>query len=59
MMQHKLNFTTDELVVIREAINSITIKGSDSIVVGNTLSKVIGEINKAIVNEREKIDPKA
>lgn len=36
----KISFTREELIVMREAIHAITIKGADSVLVGNALSKI-------------------
>jgi hypothetical protein len=46
-MQHKLSVTTQQLVVIREALHAITIKGTDAWIVGTVLDKVYSEIAKA------------
>ena len=51
--QHRLTLSTNELIVIREALHSITIKGVDSIVVAGALEKVYKGIDKARVDEEE------
>lgn len=39
-MVAKLNFTKQELIVIRESVHSISIKGIDAVLVGSVLSKI-------------------
>lgn len=43
----KVSFTKNELLVIREAMHSITIKGSDAVLVGATLEKIYKAIDDA------------
>lgn len=50
-MQHKLTVTTEELVIIRESINVITIKGKDAPIVGGLLDKINKGIDTAIAAE--------
>jgi len=50
-MTVKLSFTKQELMVMREAIHSITIKGSDAVLVG----AVLGKIYKAL-DEPDKVE---
>lgn len=51
-MQHRINLTTHELIVIREAIHLITIKGIDAPIVGGLLDKVYKGIEKAALEEQ-------
>ncbi len=44
---YKIPFTTNELIVIREALHSITIRGTDAAIVGSVLTKVYKGIEKA------------
>lgn len=53
-MQHRLNLTTNELIVIREAVHSITIKGADAPIVAGVLEKVYKGIEKAASEEQKK-----
>lgn len=39
-MVAKLSFTKQELIVIRESVHSITIKGSDAVAVAGVLTKI-------------------
>jgi hypothetical protein len=48
-------FTTQELIVIREAIHALTIKGTDAVLVGLLLKKVYDTIEKVAKEEREKV----
>ena len=51
-MNHQMTLTTNELLVIREALHSITLKGVDAVLVGGLLQKVYAGIDAA-VNELE------
>lgn len=53
MMRHKLTLTTNELLVIRECVHNITLKGTEAAVVGGLMEKIYKEINKAASVERE------
>jgi hypothetical protein len=58
-MQHRLTFTTNELLVIRESVHAITIKGVDAPVVAGVLDKVYKGIEKAATaTEQSKTDEK-
>ena len=46
-MVTKLSFTKQELLVIRESIHSITIKGTDAVIVGGVLAKIYKAIEDA------------
>ena len=46
-MKHKISFETNELIIIRECVHKITLRGSDAMVVGNLLSKIQRGIDKA------------
>lgn len=50
-MNHKITFTTQQIIAIREAIHSIAIKGSDAWLIGGVLDKLYHEIGKAVKEE--------
>ncbi len=49
----KLNLSAEELFIIKQAIESITIKGKDALDVG----KILEKITKAFDTESEKTSP--
>ena len=46
-MTHKISFTTNELLILRECMFKITLRGSDAMVVGDLLTKIQRGIDKA------------
>ena len=52
-MQHRLNMSTEELIVVREALHAITIKGKDAPFVAGLLDKIYKGINKAVEEQQK------
>lgn len=46
MRMSKLSFDEAELIVLRESVHSITIKGTDAVVVGRALAKIYKAIEE-------------
>jgi len=55
-MVHKLNFETNELIVIRDAIHTITIRAIDAPLVASVLNKVYDGIEKSQKEESKKTE---
>lgn len=52
-MNHKLTFTTQQLIIMRESMHAVTLKGSDAWMLGGILDKIYREIEKAIKEEEQ------
>ena len=55
-MAHRLMFTTNELIVIRESVHGITIKGADAPVVAGVLEKIYKGIEKGVEEDKAKAE---